>query len=161
MKCKKSIALLVMCIMTVTALVGCGQSGSTKAGEDNKKVIKVGMEVAYPPFEYYEEDGSTITGIDYDLSMAIGKELGYEMEFVPVAWDGIFAGLDKGDYDVIMSAITITPERSKKYSFTTPYIQNYQCVVTLSDSKNKPKSIEDLKGMEVGYTNGTFTTKME
>lgn len=154
MKFKKIIALMMTGAMMMSVCVGCGSSESSESadkGGKEKKVIKVGMEVAYPPFEFYEEDGTTITGIDYDLSNAIGEELGYEMEFVPVAWDGIFAGLDKGDYDVIMSAITITPERTEKYSFTTPYIKNYQCVVTMSDAKNKPKSIEELKGMEVGY----------
>jgi ABC-type amino acid transport substrate-binding protein len=134
----------------VTLLAGCGKSAGAGEGnkDKNKKVIKVGMEVAYPPFEFYEDDGKTITGIDYDLTNAIAKELGYKVEFVPVAWEGIFAGLDKGDYDVIMSAITITPERAKKYSFTTPYIQNYQCLVTMKDAKKKPKSIEELKGMK-------------
>ncbi|MBE5934699.1 MAG: transporter substrate-binding domain-containing protein [Lachnospiraceae bacterium] len=153
MKLKKYVALMLVSIMSLSLLSGCS-SGSASAGEKDSKektVIKVGMEVAYPPFEYYEEDGTTITGIDYDLAMAIGEELGYEMEFVPVSWDGIFAGLDKGDYDVIMSAITITPERIEKYKFSTPYIQNYQCLVTMADAKKKPKSIKELKGLEVGY----------
>ena len=161
MKCKKIIAGLLMGTMVASLLVGCGQSNATDSGEkqdnqnDNKKVIKVGMEVSYPPFEYYEEDGTTITGIDHDLSVAICDELGYKVEFVPVAWDGIFAGLDKGDYDVIMSAVTITPERTEKYAFTTPYIENYQCLVTMKDAKVKPKKIEELKDLKVGYQEET------
>ena len=88
MKCKKSVSLLVICIMVITLLAGCGQSKSTKSGEDNKKnndnkeVIKVGMEVSYPPFEYYEEDGTTIVDMRFynneiaDLFMILFYEMG-------------------------------------------------------------------------------------
>ena len=151
-KLKKCVALALVSVMVMSSLCGCGGQKEASAKETKKKpVIKVGMEIAYPPFEFYEDDGKTIAGIDYDLANAIGEEIGYDMEFVPVSWDGIFAGLDKGDYDVIISAITITPERVKKYKFSTPYIQNYQCIVTMAKADKKPKSIKDLKGLKVGY----------
>lgn len=153
---KKIIAVVLVSIMVLSMLTGC--NGSTSSDSKNsgkskkevtKKILKVGMEAAYPPFEYVE-DGE-IVGLDADLAKELGKELGYEIEFVDTSFEGIFAGLDKGDYDVIISAITITPDRVKKYSFSTPYIKNYQCIVTLADSKKKPKKFEDLEGLDVGY----------
>lgn len=158
MKIKKIISLSLAVIMAMTVLTGCGEAkNSTKSNETKKekKVLKVGMEVSYPPFEYYEEDGTTITGIDHDLAIAIGDKLGYDVEFVATGWDGIFAGLDKGDYDVIMSAVTITPDRVTNYDFSEPYITNYLCLVTLTNGTNQPKSIEELKGLQVGYQEET------
>lgn len=155
---KKLFAVVLVSIMVISMLTGCSSSGSSnkdskKSSKEvestNKKVLKVGMEASYPPFEYREDE--EIVGLDVDLAKELGKELGYELEFVDTSFDGIFAGLDKGDYDVIISAITITPDRVKKYSFSTPYIKNYQCIVTLADAKTKPKKLEELKGLEVGY----------
>ena len=163
---KKVLAMVLVGIMTMLVLTGCNSSSSEKSneskeGETKKKVLKVGLEAQYPPFEYME-DGE-FAGLDVELAKELVKELGYdEVEFVDTAFDAIFAGLDKGDYDVIISAITITPDRVKKYSFTTPYIKNYQCIVTLKDAKNKPKKLEELKGMDVGYqeasTSDTYVT---
>ena len=108
------------------------------------------MGLAYLPFEYFEEDQTTITGLDHDLAVAIGKELGYKVEFVNIEWDKIFTGLEEEKYDAIMSAITITDERKAKYDFSTPYIQNYQCLVTLSNAQVKPMDLTQLNGVTVG-----------
>lgn len=154
MKIKKFTALVLVCIMITSIFTGCGEAKNTQDAKKDKKtqkVIKVGLEPSYPPFEFYEEDGTTLTGIDHDLAIEIGKKLGYKMEFVATSWEGIFAGLDKGDYDVIMSAVTITPDRNEKYSFSTPYIKNYQCLVTLADAKVQPKKLDELKGLQVGF----------
>ena len=156
MKFKKVVSLMLATTMVATMLVGCSGDAKDKteegAAESKKeeKVIKVGMEVAYPPFEYFEEDQTTITGLDHDLAVAIGKELGYKVEFVNIEWDKIFTGLEEKQYDVIMSAITITDERKAKYDFSTPYIQNYQCLVTLSNAAVKPMDLNQLQGLTVG-----------
>ena len=92
-------------------------------------VLKVGLEVGYPPMEYLASDGKTYIGFDIDVAYAIGELLGVEVEFVNTAWDGIFAGLDKGEYDCIISAVSITPERQDKYILTEPYVSNKQQII--------------------------------
>ena len=52
------------------------------------------------------------------------------MELVNTAWDGIFAGLDKGQYDVVISSVSITPERAAAYELTEPYVSNQLVIVT-------------------------------
>ncbi len=51
-----------------------------------------------------------------------------------MAWDGIFAGLAAGEYDAIISSVTITDERKEKYDFSAPYINAGQIVVVGADS---------------------------
>ena len=98
-----------------------------KTIQDGK--LLVGMDIGYPPMEYMDESGLTPLGFDVDLSYELGKLLGLEVELVNTAWDGIFAGLDKEQYDVIISSVSITPERQEVYELTEPYIANALCIV--------------------------------
>ncbi|MDR1734675.1 MAG: transporter substrate-binding domain-containing protein [Oscillospiraceae bacterium] len=93
-------------------------------------VLTVGMEVGYPPMEYTTDDGAEYIGFDVDVAKALAELLGLEVEFVNTSWDGIFAGLEKGQYDCIISAVSITPERQEKYILTEPYVANQLCIVT-------------------------------
>jgi ABC-type amino acid transport substrate-binding protein len=92
-------------------------------------VLMVGSEIGYPPMEYTSEDGTEFIGFDIDFSKRLGEILGVEVEFVNTAWDGIFAGLEKGQYDMIASSVSITPERQERYILTEPYVSNALCIV--------------------------------
>ena len=80
--------------------------------------------------EYTDESGLNYIGFDVDLAKEIAALLGLEVEYVNTAWDGIFAGLDKDQYDMIISAVSISPERQEAYEMTEPYISNKLVIVT-------------------------------
>ncbi len=132
-------------------------SADSTAEEGGFKIDKllVGSDIAYPPFEYYDTDGVTPIGVDVELAYAIGEKLGCEVEMMNTAWDGIFAGLSKGDYDIVMSSVTITPERLVDFDFSDPYIENYQSINILAGSSIKPASPAELAGLKVGYQEDT------
>jgi len=96
--------------------------------------LLVGMEIGYPPMEYMDESGLVPMGFDVDLSYELGKLLGLEVELVNTAWDGIFAGLDKEQYDVILSSVSITPDRQEAFEMSAPYIANALCIVVKDDA---------------------------
>ena len=149
---KKTI-LAVMSVAAILALSSCSKKDKVQKGEFTQEAgkLKIAMEVGYPPFEYYAEDGKTPAGFDVELGKEIAKRLGLEAEFLDVAWDGIFAGLTTDRYDVVMSAATITPERQAAYDFSQPYIGNGQALILQKDSTlpwNKP---EDAAGKKIGY----------
>jgi len=93
-------------------------------------VLTIGCEVGYPPMEYTTDDGLSYLGFDIDVGKAIGELLGLKVNVVNTAWEGIFAGLEKNQYDCIISAVSITPERQEKYILTAPYVANALCIVT-------------------------------
>ena len=95
--------------------------------------LLIGAEVGYPPMEYTDESGLEYIGFDIDLGYAIGELLGLEVEFVNTAWDGIFEGLAKDQYDLILSSVSILPERQEKYLLTEPYVSNKLVIVTMND----------------------------
>ena len=85
--------------------------------------------------EYTDETGLEYIGFDIDIGKELGKLLGLEVEVVNTAWDGIFEGLGKNQYDVVISAVSILPDRQEKYFMTEPYIANKLVIVTLKDAK--------------------------
>ncbi|MDR2516658.1 MAG: transporter substrate-binding domain-containing protein [Spirochaetaceae bacterium] len=118
-------------------------------------VLKVGMEIGYPPMEYYDTDGNTPIGFDVQLAAAIAEQLELRVEYIDTAWDGIFAGVETGKYDLIISSVTITPERRQKYIFPGAYISNAQAIVLPEGSRRTVRRPEDLAGLRVAYQSET------
>ena len=117
-------------------------------------VLTVGMEIGYPPFEDFAEDGTTPIGYDVDFAKALGEKLGVTVNFVNTAWDGIFQGIGV-NYDCVISAVTITEERKASMLFSEPYINNYQAVVVKKDFAGKIGSFMDLNNMAIAVQKET------
>lgn len=115
--------------------------------EDMTK-LTIGVDDTYPPMEYRNED-MELVGFDIDFAKALGEELGIEVEFIPTAWDGIFAGLMSNKYDVIISSVSMTPERLQGFEFSNPYLANGQ-VIVVKEGDDSINSVEDLAGKKVG-----------
>ena len=117
-------------------------------------VLTVGMEIGYPPFEDFAEDGTTPIGYDVDFAKALGEKLGVTVNFVNTAWDGIFQGIGV-NYDCVISAVTITEERKASMLFSEPYINNYQAIVVTKDFAGTIGSFLDLNNMAIAVQKET------
>lgn len=146
----KKIFCAIAAAAMLLSLTAC-KGGDNNSNDTKLTKLKVGADVVYPPFEYFDTDGVTPIGIDMELAQALGEKLDCEIEIVNTGWDGIFAGLTKGDYDVVISAVTITSDRLLEFDFSDPYIENWQSIVTLSGADIKPASPAELNGLRVGY----------
>jgi polar amino acid transport system substrate-binding protein len=120
---------------------------------DGKKHLIIATDATWPPMEMMNER-KVIEGFDIDLMTAAAKAGGFSVEFKNTAWDGIFAGLDVGEYDAVISSVTITDERKKTMDFSVPYINAGQVLVVRSDMKNMTK-LSDLEGKSAGAQIGT------
>jgi polar amino acid transport system substrate-binding protein len=150
---KKAISIaLVAVVLTSAVFVGCKKDapGLTK----KPGVLSVGVEIGYPPFEYYDDNGKP-AGFDVQMANAIGAKLGLKVVFVDTAWDGIFAGVIKGDYDCIISAVTITEARKGVHNFSKPYIGNAQALVLRKGSPVTARNPTELAGLGVAYQEET------
>ena len=107
-------------------------------------VLMVGLEIGYPPMEYFDTDGSTPIGFDVEVANALADYLGLELELVDTSWDGIFAGVDTGKYDCIISCVSITDERQETFNLTKPYVSNHTVLIVPNDSEID--SMEALNG---------------
>ena len=82
--------------------------------------LLVGTSADYWPMEYIS--GTQIVGHDIDLMNAIAAEISATLVYTNVPWDEIFDGLIAGEYDLIISAVSITPAREEVIDFTLPYV---------------------------------------
>ena len=140
---------LLVCVTLVGLLAACAPAAPS--GPSMK--FAVATDASFPPMEFVDANKSLV-GFDVELLTAIAKDQKFEVDIKNTAWDGIFAGLEAGQYDAIISSVTITPEREQKYAFSAPYFDANQGIVVRAD-ENGLKTPEELKGKNVGAQIGT------
>ena len=132
-------------------LAGCGQNSANKTGA---KVLKVGAEMSFPPFEFQEEGSKEYVGFDMDLARAVAKQMGYEIQIQNLGFDGLIPALEAGNIDMIVSGMSITEERAKKVAFSKPYYKSGLSIVVKADNTTI-KSFKDLEGKNIAVQIGT------
>ena len=150
----KGIALVILAVLIV------GGSCSKKGGESggltlSKGVLSIGMEMTYPPMEYYAEDGKTPLGFDVEMGKAIAEKMGLKVNFIDTGWDGIFAGVNSNKYDCIISAVTINPARLAAHNFSKAYVSNTLAMVLPKGSPVTARSPEDCVDLNVAFQTET------
>jgi len=137
---------------TGTAVAGTPVAGVPEL-EDG--VLQVGSDIAYAPMEFFEEGTTTPAGMDIDLANALAEELGVTTEIINTGWDGIIPALNAERFDVLMSAMTITDERSKTIDFI-PYFNAGTDILVKAGNPENIQSVEDLSGLTVGVQIATI-----
>ncbi len=117
-------SLIVLVTLLSLVLSGCG-GGKTK--------VTVAMDATWPPFEVVNETSKEIEGFDVDLIKAIAAKEGIEIEIKNVTWDPLLAGMATCQYDIAISAMTITEDRKKQFNFSDPYFAAGQVVAVRID----------------------------
>ncbi|MGE3875661.1 MAG: transporter substrate-binding domain-containing protein [Parvibaculaceae bacterium] len=118
-------------------------AGPALAADLGGKTLKVGSDTTSPPMESVDQASGQIVGFDVDVVNAICAKLNCKAEFVTTGWDGIFAALDQGNFDLVASGVSITDERKKAMDFTDPYIVNSQAI--LIRVADEGLTVEDFK----------------
>lgn len=106
--------------------------------------IIIGLEGDWAPWSFVDENDE-LTGFDVEVARAIAAKLGVEVQFIPGEWDGLFAGMDAGRYDIVINGVEVTPERTEKYDFTEPYAYIRTALIVRGDNETI-KTFDDLKG---------------
>jgi polar amino acid transport system substrate-binding protein len=118
-------------------------------------VLQVGSDISYAPIEFYEEGTQNAQGLDIDLANALASELGVKAEFINTGFDGIIPALNVSRFDVLMSAMTVTDERSKEIDFI-PYLNAGTDILVAEGNPKNVKTVQDLSGLTVGVQVATI-----
>ncbi|MCL2654328.1 MAG: transporter substrate-binding domain-containing protein [Coriobacteriia bacterium] len=180
----RTAAVLALAAALLLSLAGCGSANSAKKDTGNattssltvqtavwanqlvagdNKTITVGSDTTFPPFESVDKDGKTVIGFDVDIMTAMADTMGLKVNYKTYDWDGIIPGLNAGnDFDMICSALTITPERAKVIYFSSPYfVDSYGMAVpsnsTLADWKQLKAG--DTVGVQLGSSGADWCKK--
>jgi len=139
---------LILLSITILFFTGCNNSK-----KEDQEVLKVGMELAYPPFEMSNISGKP-TGVSVDLAYALGKYLNKKVVIENIAWDGLIPSLKTNKVDIIISSMTITDERKKTIDFSEPYAKSSLAILAginsnienINDLNQKDKTVAVKKG---------------
>ena len=140
----KMIKLASLLILATLLIVGC--SNDAPEQKPQTETLIMGLDDTFAPMGFRDEKGNLI-GFDIDLANEVAKRIGVTMEFQPIDWSMKETELNAGNIDFIWNGYTITAERKEKVSFTKPYLENSQIIVTLADSDIAAKA--DLAGKNV------------
>ncbi len=151
---KRIVALLTAALVLAALLAGCAGPAATQS-----KVLKVGMELAYPPFETKDDAGNP-TGVSVDLAKAFAESLGMEADIQNIAWDGLIPSLQTGKVDMVISSMTITDKRREQVDFSDPYAKAY--LALLVGKQSPVEKADDLNAadcviaVKLGSTGETY-----
>ncbi len=174
MKKSKKILSLALCAALLTGVVtsftGCTKSAaesssaavsasSAVASSEPKKVLRVGMECGYAPFNWTQTnadngavkianaDGQYAYGYDVIMAKKIADSIGYDLQVVKTEWDGLVPGVTSDKLDAVIAGMSITAERKKTVDFSDVYYNASIVALVKKDGKYaSAKSVADLKG---------------
>ncbi|CAN0602815.1 unnamed protein product, partial [Ectocarpus sp. 12 AP-2014] len=111
-------------------------------------VIRIGLSL-FVPWSMRDKNGDLI-GFELDVGRQLAEDMGVEVEFVPTAWDGIIPALVSGNFDVIISGMSVTPQRNLTVNFSDPYAFSGLAILA-NKSLTEGMSIEDLNSPDVTF----------
>ena len=157
----KYISLGLCAVLALGSLSGCFSKKGRSADELGllaDGVLSVGVNIAYPPFEQWDDDGKPM-GLDIDLAKAVAGILDVEVRFENTSWGDLFGGLDADKYDCVISAVTFNAERAGRMEFSAPYCDNWQAIVIRAGSP-PIDGIQGLDGLTVGYLDESTSAEL-
>ena len=105
------------------------------------------------------KDPRTIIGFEVDLAEALGRELGRPSRFVQNQWDGLIPGLLRGNYDLALNGLEITPDREQVIRFSLPYYATSE-QLSVRKEESSIDSLDDLKGRIVGTLKASLAQRI-
>lgn len=139
----------IICIFVVLFFASCSDPVDTTDTSPNKLVVATSAD--NPPYEF--SDGGEIVGFDIDLAREIANQLGEELEIKNVDFNGLLPALITHNVDMVIAALTVTPERKSNVDFTTSYTSAEMAVIFRKDANINEDT--DLTTKIIGAQFGT------
>ena len=135
---KKAVSVAVLVLFIALMLVGVASAGTVLEGILKKGELVVGISGDQPPLNATTKDG-TVIGLDADIAQAIATSMSVKIRFSRMPFAELLPALQAGKVDMIVSGMTMTPDRNLKVAFVGPYYISGKGILT------KLKSLELLK----------------
>lgn len=170
-RASKSILFVGILVLFTMLLAACGSSTTTGGGSTptanpqtptvappsdliTSGTLTVGSDTTYPPFEYIDTATGQAKGFDVDLITAIAQRMGLQAKVVTTKFDTIIDDEAAKRFDVVISAVSVTPDRQKKVDFV-PYLSVGESLLVQAGNPLNIKTTADLCGKNVGVQDGT------
>lgn len=141
---------LVAIVIAAVVLVGCDNQNNKT--DNQPRTLKIGSTgQSYP--NGFKQEGKLV-GFDVEVTEAIAKELGYNIEWVTAEFGGLMAQLETGRLDTVANAVAVTEARVQKYNFTDPY-SFYGSQIVTNQKNTDINTLDDLKGKTISGVLGS------
>lgn len=154
---KKIISFLLMAVLAVSTLAGCGGEKTDWEYIEDKGTLVMGITL-YEPMNYYDKDGE-LTGFDTEFAQAVCEILGVEAKFQEIEWDQKQTELKGKSIDCIWNGMTISDDLAEHMAFSTPYVENKQVVIIKKENADKYKDLESMKNVKIAAESGSAGEK--
>ncbi|HEX4119385.1 MAG TPA: ABC transporter substrate-binding protein/permease [Verrucomicrobiae bacterium] len=100
-----------------------------------------------------------MTGFEFELANALAAKLGVRAQMVQNQWDQLIPALQRGNFDIVLNGLEITPENQQRIAMSLPYYVYAQQIVTRAETTGLEK-LEELKGQRVGVLSSTVAQRL-
>lgn len=139
--------------LLLSALLATGVLAALPAAAQSKdREYVVASSATYTPFAFENKD-KQIVGFDIDIVNAIAQKEKMKLRIVNTPFTSIFASLNNGDVDFVISGVTINDKRKQSFDFSAPYFDARQLIAVPKSST--VKSLQDLKDKKVAVVSGS------
>jgi polar amino acid transport system substrate-binding protein len=145
---------IALCLMFLFCLAGVAAADDSWTTGQSRGEMVVGFAAHYPPFESKNEKTGEFEGFDVDMARAMAEVLGVKVRFVDAEWQGLLGGLNKGDFDMLVTCMSMSETRGQNVNFSDVYYKLADVIVVGRDSQGIASGA-DLKGKTVGVQLGS------
>ena len=110
--------------------------------------LKIGLSL-FKPWSMRDLNGDLI-GFELDVGRQLAEDMGVEVEFIPTSWDGIIPALVAGNFDVIISGMTVTPQRNLTVNFSMPYAYSGMTILA-NTAMTEGFALEDYNSEDITF----------
>jgi len=154
---KKARGLLVV-LMIACLLAGCAEMNQTvKASSSpvmdkiiSRGELRVGVSGDMPPMNLLTKEDKVI-GMDVDVATMIAEAMGVKLNLQRIDFKGLLPALESGSIDMIVSNMTMTPDRNLKAAFVGPYFTSGKAFLTKRSSIAQAKGLPDINSPQFTF----------
>lgn len=152
----KSLLLPLVGLLAITVGAATASASSLDDIIARKKVL-IGVDLSVPPFGITNAEMQP-DGLDVDVAKLLAKDLGVELELVPVTGQSRIPSLQTGKVDFVVASFGIYTERALSVAFSNPYGGHKSVII--APKETDIKDLADLAGKRVGVPRGTAHEKI-
>lgn len=117
--------------------------------------VKIGATPTAVPFNFLDPKTNTLQGVMIDLSHALGEELGFKPDIMPIPFASLVPSLQTDRIELISSAFSVTPARAEVVDFTQIVLTYGEALVVPQKDSTEYKQLDEFEGKTVGVQIGT------
>lgn len=137
----RTLALAALTLLSCTAPLA--QAGETLQRVIDFKTLTVGMSGDQPPMNMLNRE-KALMGFDVDLAKALANAMHVQLDIKTIPFGDLMKALEKGEVDLVISGMAITPERSQEAAFVGPYMMSGKSMLTRDSVLARVSASEDF-----------------